>query len=195
MLWQMPRNKFCSHRSWRFDLRWWLKSNIMQNKTHLLGAVLLLLLFGLSPPLSGQDMARSVVGNAGDYYENLLFGNLHFTVGEVAVSRFQNGQELDEGFHRVYYDLVVKTDSPLPEEWAVQVYPNPTTSFLRVELESFGTVRAQLFNGTGQAVLDIPHLQSGEELDLSLLPAGAYWLRLQDEEGRRGHFQVQKIAR
>ena len=38
-----------------------------------------------------QDMPRQVVGNAGDYYQSVLFGNLHWTVGEIAVSRHENG--------------------------------------------------------------------------------------------------------
>lgn len=155
----------------------------------------LCLVLGASLSLSGQNMSRSVVGNAGDYYENLLFGNLHWTVGEVAISRFQNSLELNEGFHQVYYDLVVKTSTPLPEDWQVNVYPNPTAHFLRIELDDPLPVHAQLFSPTGQMIIDVPELHTGEELDLSQFPAGVYWLRLQDEEGRMGHYQIQKIRR
>lgn len=144
--------------------------------------------------LSAQELSRSVVGSAGDYFEHNLFGNIHWTVGEVAVSRFQNNLELDEGFHRLYYDLLVNSVDVLPDNWEVTVYPNPTIKDLRVRIPEDETVMVQLFSATGQIIKTVTDYRSETIIPMENLPAGVYWLRLQDEQGREGSFQVQKIT-
>lgn len=144
-------------------------------------------------PLAAQDMPRTVIGNAGGYFDNLLFGDLHFTVGEIAVGRYLNGMELGEGFHRAYYDIVVSAEAPLPEDWQVKLYPNPTSERLILELSDGKPVTAQLFSNSGQVLLSREGISLHTEFDLSLLPAGVYWLRLRGEDGKHGVFQVQKI--
>lgn len=153
----------------------------------------LLLLAGLCPALNAQDMPRTVVGNAGDYYEHALFGNLHWTVGEIAVSRFQNGQELAEGFHQAYYDLVVSVSEPVLPEWEVSIFPNPTIGELQVRLPEPESLMAQLYSGNGQLLLTEEKLQSEHSIDMSAMPAGVYWLQLIAADGRSQSYQVQKI--
>lgn len=155
------------------------------------GAILFLL--GSFCDLKAQDMPRTVIGSNGDYYDNLLFGSLHFTVGEVAVARYQNGLELGEGFHRAYHDLLVENKEILPLDWAVNVYPNPTTERIRITLPSTAVAEAQLYNQLGQLVHQQTDILSESELDMSQLPAGTYLLRLWDETGRQGTFQVLKV--
>lgn len=153
------------------------------------------LLLTLSSPLASQNMPRTVIGNAGDYYEALQFGNLHWTVGEVAVSLHQNGLELHEGFHQVYYELVVYTEEATPN-WNVNVFPNPTSDFLRVRLgEEAQVVNAQLFNNTGQLLVKRENLRWEEEFDLSNFPAGNYWLRLLAADGQQQAYKVIKMRR
>ncbi|MEL6973390.1 MAG: hypothetical protein AAFO02_24740, partial [Bacteroidota bacterium] len=60
--------------------------------------------------LAAQDLPRTVIGNSGDYYDNLIFGSLHFTVGEIAVAEYGTDVQLGEGFHRSYYDLLVSSE-------------------------------------------------------------------------------------
>ncbi|WP_367390853.1 T9SS type A sorting domain-containing protein [Lewinella sp. LCG006] len=143
--------------------------------------------------LSAQDIPRTVVGNAGDYYDNLIFGSLHFTVGEVAVARYQNGLELGEGFHRAYYDLLVKNEELLPLDWAVNIYPNPTTESIRIALPDLAPTQAALYNTNGQLLWQETIVTPLQVVDLAAYPAGTYLLRLADEEGRTGTFQVLKI--
>lgn len=143
--------------------------------------------------LHAQDMPRTVVGSAGDYYDNLIFGSLHFTVGEIAVARYENGLELGEGFHRVYYDLIVDAEEILPQDWSVNVFPNPTTKDLRISLSTTAEVEAQLFSQNGQLVKQQEAILHEGSMDLSPLPAGTYILRLTDQDGRNGTFQILKI--
>lgn len=164
--------------------------------TSKLGLLSLLFVFLVyAPPLKSQNISRSVIGNNGSYYSNLIFGDLHFTVGEVAISRFDNVNiELGEGFHRSYYELIVDTKEILPLDWQVNVFPNPTSDRIQIKLSDISRANAQLFNNLGQLMIETSFQSSTEEIDLNNLPAGTYWLHLNDDEGRQGIFQIQKIS-
>jgi len=152
-----------------------------------------ILLFSIASLAHSQEMPRSVIGSAGDYYEHLLFGNIHWTVGEVAVSRFQNGMELSEGFHQSYYNLVVKTQEPARADWDISLYPNPTADILQLRLPVGEQLTARLFSSTGQLLRTEEGIQEQHQMNLIALPAGLYWLHLIAEDGRYQSYQVQKI--
>lgn len=155
-----------------------------------------LLLLGLllgSTSLSAQDLPRTVIGNSGDYYDNLLFGSLHFTVGEIAVTAYENEIQLGEGFHRVYYDLLVSAEDILPTNWEVNIYPNPTVNQVQIELPTDSRVQALLYNSSGQLIGQREDIMYQSTIDFSRLPAGSYLLQLQDEQGRQGTFQILKL--
>jgi len=144
----------------------------------------------------GQDMPRTVVGSSGEYLDNLLFGTLNYTVGEIAVDRYQTSMDLAEGFHRVYYDLIVRNENITPTDWNVLVYPNPTAEWIKLELPEYDKlVHAQLYNSTGQLLLEQVDISYEANFDLLPFPAGTYWLRLIDEDGQQASFQVQKVVR
>lgn len=164
--------------------------------THKLGLLNLLFIFLVyTPPLKSQDISRSVIGSNGSFYNNLIFGDLHFTLGEVAVSRLTTDEiELGEGFHRSYYELIVDTKEVFPLDWEVNVFPNPTSDRIQIKLSDISQANAQLFNNLGQLMIETNFQSSTEEIDLNNLPAGTYWLHLKDDESRQGIFQIQKIS-
>ena len=137
-------------------------------------------------------MAKSVIGSAGDYYVQPLFGNIHWTVGEIAVSRFDNELELGEGFHQTYFDLLVHLPT-LAVDWEVKVFPNPTASHINIQIPEEEIITARLLAATGQLLQEHEQIQSSESFDLSLLPAGSYWLLLMNTKGQQQSFQIQKI--
>lgn len=142
-----------------------------------------MLAFFTGSALSGllaQDIERNVVGSAGAYYDNVLFGSLHWTVGEMAVSRFETTLQLDEGFHQLYYDLLVEVED-LPPAWDVNVYPNPTVNWVKLDFPPDQVVDALLYTAEGQLLYQTTQVQSGSSLDLSTYPEGTYLLRLIDE--------------
>ena len=76
----------------------------------------------------------------------------------------------------------------LPAERGVTVFPNPTTGQLTVNLAEYldQEVSLQVFDLTGQPVQAsrTKLVESAtEQLDLSNLPSGIYWLRLQSADG------------
>ncbi len=145
--------------------------------------------------VTAQDMPRTVVGSAGDYYQNILVGNLHWTVGEIAVSRYQNGIELGEGFHQVYYDLLVQSEEELPADWEVNVYPNPTTDWLQVRFPETETLALKLFDLQGRLLADWGEVNGTATLDVDFYPEGTYLLQLQAADGRQRTLKVLKVAR
>lgn len=153
------------------------------------------LLIGLLPTLqlSAQTIPRTVISSSGGYYDNLLFGNLHFTVGEIAVAEYQNGIVLGEGFHRTYTDILVRDEDILPADWKVRLYPNPTLGRVRIELPEHDEVHAHLYNASGQLVQSYGQLHHRASIDLTALPAATYIIRLTGNDGQSGSFQLVKI--
>lgn len=146
-------------------------------------------------PLKSQDISRSVIGSNGSFYTNLIFGDLHFTLGEIAVSRLITDEiELGEGFHRSYYELVVDTKEILPLDWQVNVFPNPTSDRIQIKLPDISATNVLLFNNLGQLMIETNFQSTTQEIDLNNLPSGTYWLHLKNNEGRQGVFQIQKIS-
>lgn len=169
-----------------------MKNNIYHRSIYIKHfIVVLLIIIGLNQ-LPAQSIPHTVVGNAGGYYENLLFGNLHWTVGEVAVSLHQNGPSIGEGFHRAYFELIVSTDD-VTLDWDVKVFPNPTTDFLQIKLAGSEVANAQLFASNGQLLVNKDGLLSEAIFDFTSFPAGTYWLKLQGENGQQRSFQVIKV--
>ena len=136
-----------------------------------------------------------MVGNAGDYYDNLQFGNLHFTVGEMAVSRLQNGLVLSEGFHQGYYELLVSTEETRPLNWEVAVFPNPTINELHVRSGRQTDVQGALYDNQGRLLQEQSLTGEQTTFQLQQLPSGTYWLRLRDAQGAQQSFQIQKVRR
>ena len=162
-------------------------------KTPIIYSFLLVLAVGLaSEVLHAQEMPRTVVGSAGGYYQNVVTGSLHWTVGEVAVSRFQNGIELAEGFHQMYFDLLVDTEE-LPASWEVQIYPNPTTNWITIDVPPTERLRVRLFASSGQLLYQNDGFFSGTKLDMTPYPEGVYHLQLVGEDQQAYTAQVVKF--
>ena len=174
-----------------------MKQSIIFFRRRLLRPWAILLFLGLNALGNAQETPRHVVGAAGGYYEDALFGTLCWTVGEVAVSHFQNGIELCEGFHQANYPLEISEreyeSQYEPVSWEVELYPNPTAGWLQIKLPFGEGFSAQLFSSFGQLVWAENGLRVQHQLNLEALPAGIYWLRLASPDGQSQSYQIQKI--
>ncbi|MEL6973625.1 MAG: T9SS type A sorting domain-containing protein [Bacteroidota bacterium] len=151
-------------------------------KKSIIYSLLLLLCMGwIAVPLDAQTMPRTVVGSAGGYYQNVVIGSLHWTVGEVAVSRFVEEFELAEGFHQMYFDLLVDTEE-VPATWDVQVYPNPTANWITVDFPPSEQLAVRLYAISGQLLYEANDFYSGTKVDMTPFPEGVYLLQLVDQD-------------
>ena len=154
--------------------------------------VLLLCMGWVCTAVDAQTMPRTVIGNAGGYYQNVVTGSLHWTVGEVAVSRFQEELELAEGFHQMYFDLLVDTKD-IPTNWDVQVYPNPTANWITVDFPPTEQITVRLYANTGQLLYQNDDFFSGTKVDMTAFPEGTYILQLVDQNQQAHTAQVLKF--
>lgn len=65
----------------------------------------------------------------------------------------------------------------------VNAYPNPTTSTLTIELSAFGTdkLQGEISNVLGQTISNFNITQQNKTLDVSQLPTGIYFIKIQGD--------------
>lgn len=144
--------------------------------------------------IQSQSLSRMVIGSAGSYHQNVVLGEVHFTVGEVAVSRYEEEVILEEGFHNANYKLFVSIENAPVDTWLANIYPNPTREFLVLDLPVDLVVDAQLFNELGQQLLYKKEMKSNDKLSMNTMPNGTYWLRLSNQSGVYKTFKILKIG-
>ncbi|MEL6391536.1 MAG: T9SS type A sorting domain-containing protein [Bacteroidota bacterium] len=150
-----------------------------------------LLAFGMQ--LQAQDMPRSVVGSAGAYFSNVNTGNLHWTVGEVAVDYSVNGITLAQGFHQGYYDLVISSIFEAPElNLSLTAFPNPTMGQLTLEGTWDRGDRVQMTDLMGRPVIEAELDPNRMDFDMANYPNGVYLLSVSREGRILKTFQVIK---
>lgn len=147
----------------------------------------ILLACSLAPYIRGQSLERSVLGAAGRTEANKAI-RLEWTLGEVAVSRFEHaGGEINEGFHQPY--LAVESDQALAtSDQRFQIYPNPVSAelFVKAKLRANEQVRLRFIDPIGRLLLP-DRLTGGlidEQLDLQHFPAGLYYLLVLNAKGK-----------
>ena len=140
-----------------------------------------------------QSISQTVIGNQGAYYESTSLETLTFTIGELSTSYHENSSaSLGRGFHHVAFSLIVKTYTPF-QDWEINAYPNPTVDQLTVEVPAGEAFNATLFSAVGQQMATWQLNDTRAELDLQSYPAGAYFLRITDEQGQIMTIQVHKL--
>ena len=143
----------------------------MAYRTHLL--ILLLL------PVVGtaQQLTPSLVGSAGGYFTSVSGGDLHFSVGEIAVEITSNGPVLERGFlHGVRAETATSVWSAPRLLLNLSVYPNPTADRITVAGTWEANDRVGLYDLLGRRLVERALPADQLELDLLAFPAGTYFL-------------------
>ncbi len=130
-----------------------------------------------------QAMELQVVGAAGSVLANSEGGTLHFTVGEMMVAESQSDNNiLPQGFHQIVVWESVPSIDPEDTGFALSVYPNPTTDFLKMETDM--PVNVSLFDTHGRLVIPINDVILSATFDVRELAAGTYFLYAADPAGK-----------
>jgi hypothetical protein len=67
---------------------------------------------------------------------------------------------------------------------SIEVYPNPAAGIVTILSGGTSILGVSILNVLGEAVLDIPNLRESDiTLDISKLPSGTYFLRIQTSNG------------
>jgi hypothetical protein len=124
----------------------------------------------------GQVTSPSVVSSSGDSYSN---GNIimDYTLGEIVVEAYGSPTTiLTQGFHQ---EILRITTEVVNIDIKTKVYPNPTTSFLIVELEKNVNADILVYDINGKLVIkDRLNNEQQKQLDFSFLKQGNYLLHI-----------------
>jgi hypothetical protein len=112
---------------------------------------------------------------AGNYQDSLILDNFPAGIYFVSLKLKQgNSQALK----------IVKTDPVGIQEnnntLHFKIFPNPFSGRIYVESPSIKRLQVEIFNSLGQIVYSIEKIQSSQEIDLSFLKGGIYFLRAND---------------
>ncbi|CAH1000797.1 hypothetical protein LEM8419_01889 [Neolewinella maritima] len=132
--------------------------------------------FGL--PVAAQHLDRSVVGSAGSFVSVADVGDLHFTVGELAVARTSAGMALERGFHHGFTALSTSVWTAGDVQLTLSVYPNPTPDLatLSGNWEAGDLLTVSDLHGRPLHRQTLPPDRTGVRLDG--YPAGVYVLTI-----------------
>jgi len=143
-------------------------------KANLFLPILFFVIFGNSN-LFAQSLSRSVIGGAGDYYESAAGGDLHFTLGELAIEYLNEEESLAQGFHRLHLPLLdVAVDNPNETAFDFTLYPNPTADYVTVQTDNQDKMTLTVTDILGRSLRQISLNSGRHTLDVSELPAGTY---------------------
>ena len=143
-------------------------------------------------PLFGQSIELEVITGHGDIFQAANCSDLHFTLGEVMVQRYDNGTILTQGFHQLFEEATPVFETP-KRNIEIKTYPNPATDWVAIETDSNEKLYLQLFNTNGQLLYNAEMTNQTETLDVSNLPGGMYFLNVADKEGLIQSFKLKKV--
>lgn len=115
--------------------------------------------------------------------------SLSWTSGELFIKTLEtNHHILTQGFQQNNLTVTPTRQPPLPLD--VKVFPNPAHSRLIAEFPSPMPSRLQLFNLQGILLLKKRSAEKEVALEISHLPAGAYFLRIINDDHKEQHFKI-----
>lgn len=149
--------------------------------------------FLAAAPLAGQT-PEAVVVNATETHPAGPGGTqLIWTLGELMVEYYPNGNALDQGFLQPRF-IVTPVEEPaaVAPDWALSAWPNPVGD-ARLHVAGTAGLQLVLFDALGHVLERAPSTGTTLTFDFSAHPAGSYWLRATDENGRGRTLQIQKL--
>jgi hypothetical protein len=162
----------------------------MQNFTKKPGLLFFLVMLGFT--LNAQSISHSVIGSAGSIHISDTGNNIHWTVGEVAVERYDSGISLWQGFHQMYYDHFITPVWEAPTSIELKVFPNPTSGWLRLENDSGQNLDIVFSNLLGQVLFRSTLSDYYTDFDLTNYPDGLYQLSVYQKARLVKTFKVNK---
>jgi hypothetical protein len=143
-------------------------------------------LFFLVFPLciSAQEISQEIISTSGDYSDGSS-GQLSWTLGDLAVETYSSGDaKLTQGFQQPIYE-VMTTFKNLEYDFAIQVYPVPSTDYITVEFDQIqDNLEVILYNLQGEKVLSKKVDSETITIDLNYLSPSEYVLKIVNKENK-----------
>ncbi len=161
--------------------------------------------FIITANAQSPSISREVISSGGDYFTSPI-GSLSWTLGEPVVETVQNSSInliLTQGFQQPeeIIDTTIFIREIPKSNVFVNLYPNPTASFVRMDLKYDHTsrIRIELVDMLGRIhhadeINVDKNLMSNYQLDVSSLSAGMYMFRLTSEGKLLNTYKFQKTG-
>ena len=155
--------------------------------------LMLAAIFPAVAPLAGQTLEDVVVNAAETHPAGTSGARLIWTLGELMVEYYPNGQALDQGFLQMRFILTpAEEPAAVAPDWTLSAWPNPVGD-ARLHVAATAGLQLVLFDALGQVLEHAICPATTVAFDFSARPAGSYWLRGTDETGRGRTLQIQKL--
>lgn len=132
-----------------------------------------------------QSITPEVIASAGEHYDNGTT-QLSWTLGEVVIDTYDNGSNiLTQGFHQT--QLTVTSIEENLADIRMNLYPNPTSEFLNIELgNNDKDINLQLFDMSGKLIhKDVINAHDTKYvLPMQSVATGKYLVQMQSEDGK-----------
>ena len=132
-----------------------------------------------------DNICMQVIGSNGLSAEKL---GKHYdaTLGEVMIATLATSDgsfAVTQGFHQPECALASVGVADLATSWALELFPNPTSSLLHIQYETpVHPLDARVWSITGALIRDWETMPSGSILDCTPLASGIYLLDLRDAQ-------------
>jgi len=134
---------------------------------------------------SAQSVTPEVVASAGEHFDNGTI-QLSWTLGEVMIDTYDNGTNiLTQGFHQPM--LTVTSIEENLSNIRMNLYPNPTSEFLNIELgNNDKDINLQLFDMNGKLIhRDVITANTNNfVLPMNAVATGKYLVQMQSQDGK-----------
>lgn len=132
-----------------------------------------------------QSISPEVIASAGEHFDNGTT-QLSWTLGEVVIDTYDNGTNiLTQGFHQT--QLTVTSVEESLSDVRMNMYPNPTSEFLNIELgNNENDINLQLFDMSGKLVHKdvINAYDTKYVLPMQSVATGNYLVQMQSVDGK-----------
>ena len=143
-----------------------------------------------------QSVTPEVIASAGEHFDNGTT-QLSWTLGEVMIDTYDNGSNiLTQGFHQT--NLTVTTIDEAVSDIRLNLYPNPTSEFLNIELgNNEKDINLQMYDMSGKLMHKdvINAYDTKYVLPMQSVATGKYLIQMQSEDGKMNTtHQVVKVG-
>ena len=136
-------------------------------------------LFLLSVALNAQEG----ISTQGDSYSNGT-NTIDYTIGEPVIATVSDGtNELTQGFHQTL--LTITSIEDLDVNFSVNIFPNPTSEYVTLDIDKYEGLTYRLFDVTGKLIKQEVITQTTTKVNVSDYPKGTYLISLIHQENKK----------
>ncbi|MCL2040800.1 MAG: T9SS type A sorting domain-containing protein, partial [Bacteroidales bacterium] len=131
----------------------------------------------------GNSITFTFAAYDGYHIESVLIDDKNDPKAVAAGFYTFNNVEADHTIHVVFAEGVGIGDVETWHAASLQVYPNPTSGTLRVTSDELRVTNVEIFDIVGKACNESRVTRNENEMDISFLPSGIYFLKIQTADG------------